>query len=134
MRKIAPFVFLMVMGMLSPALGADGDKREDECKAKCEREMLEYQKRAGNKPPANSFAIDSCVDECKKGITMGGESDIVKLCQEACENVLLPMGLRNNAAEKKRCVENCVEVAARNLFNFLRQEKQPTKGVTPTPP
>jgi hypothetical protein len=127
MSKVAPFVFLIVMVMQSSALGADGDKREDACKAKCEREMQEYQKRAGNKPPANSFAIDSCVDECKKGVTMEGEADIVRLCQEACENVLLPMSLRNNAAEKKRCVENCVEVAARNLLNFLKQEKRQSK-------
>jgi hypothetical protein len=124
----------MVMAMLSSAPGGDGDKREDTCKAKCEKEMLEYYKRAGAEPPATSFAIDSCVDQCKKGIAMEGESDVVRLCQEACENVLLPMNLRNNAAEKKRCVENCVEVAARNLLNFLKQEKQPTKRVTPTPP
>ena len=123
MRTIPLITCLMVMTMLSPARGDDGDRREGACNAKCEREMMEYQRKAGNNAPATSFAIDSCVDQCKKGITMDGDSDILKLCSQACDNVLVPMNLRNNPKDRRRCMENCVEVATRNLLNFFKDKK-----------
>jgi hypothetical protein len=127
MRAALMIFFVTILAMLTSAAGGGSNKKDDACKAKCEQEMLEYQKKAGNNPPATSFAIDSCVDQCKKGITLDGMSDVVALCRQACENVLMPMNRRNNPEEKKRCIDNCVEVAARNLINFLNQQKQPPK-------